>query len=214
MNKIKIFSWFILILSTLYLGYNLGKLRSGPKEHTDLTMNYAFVRTIAELASLEVSGTTTLKSTNVANDGSWTDELKRVFVERTVRLSVPYTAKYGVNLNDSSMRIERSDSLLRVYLPQPKLLSYEIHLNRLEASNEKGWFQFENEETYPQFQKKLYNDSRAQLANQVNYLARSREKICEIISKYFAPMNVKTQCVFEEVNLTPPAANVQPSTAN
>ena len=112
------------------------------------------------------------------------------------------------------MRIERSDSLLRVYLPQPQLLSYEIHLNRLEASNEKGWFQFENEETYPQFQKKLYNDSRGQLANQRNYLAQSREKICEIISKYFAPMNVKTQCIFEEVNLTPAPANMKASTTN
>src|SRR5690349_13469684 len=122
-NKIKFFSWLILILSTLYLGYNLGKLTSGPKEYTDLTQNYAFVRSIAELASLEVHGTTTLKSSNVSNDGSWTDELKRLFIERTVRLSVPYTAKYGVDMNDSSLRIIRSDSTLKVYLPQPKLLS-------------------------------------------------------------------------------------------
>jgi hypothetical protein len=214
MNKIKVFSWLILILSTLYLGYNLGKLTSKPKEHTDLTMNYAFVRSIAEMASLEVSGTTTLKSSNVTNDGSWSDELKRVFIERTVRLSVPYTAKYGVNLNDSSLRIERTDSILKVYLPQPKLLSYEIHLNRLEASNEKGWFQFENEETYPQFQKKLYNDSRAQLQNHSGYIEQSRGKICEIIAKYFAPMNVKTQCVFEEVNLTPAPSTIGTSSGN
>ena len=209
-NKIKLISWFILILSTLYLGYNLGKLRSGPKEYTDLTQNYSFVKSIAEMASLEVRGITTLKSSNVANDGSWSDELRRVFVERTVRLSVPYTAKYGVNMNDSSLRIERTDSTLKVYLPQPKLLSYEIHLDRLEASNEKGWFQFENEETYPQFQKKLYNQSRAQLEQQAAYLEQSRGKICEIISKYFAPMKVKTTCVYEELNLTPKAATVTP----
>ena len=202
-NKIKFFSWLILILSTLYLGYNIGKLTSKQKEYTDLTQNYSFIRSIAEMASLEVRGLTTLKSSNVSNDGSWSDELRRMFIERTVRLSVPYTAKYGVNMNDSSLRIERTDSTLKVYLPQPKLLSYEIHLDRLEASNEKGWFQFENEETYPQFQKKLYNESRAQLQNNAKFLEQSRGKICEIISKYFAPMNVKTTCVYEEMNLTP-----------
>jgi hypothetical protein len=209
-NKIKFFSWLIVILATLYLGYNLGKIGSKPKEHTDLTQNYAFVKTIAELASLEVSGSTTLKSSNVANDGSWTDELKRVFVERTVRLSVPFTAKYGVNMKDSSLRIVRTDSTLKVYLPPPKLLSYEIHLDRLEASNEKGWFQFENEETYPQFQKKLYNQSRAQLENNQQYLRQSRDKICEIVAKYFAPMHVKTECVYEEVDQTPKQSPANP----
>ena len=208
-NKIKFFSWLILILATLYLGYNLGKLSSKPKEHTDLTQNYAFVRAIAELASLEVSGTTSLKSSNVANDGSWSDELKRVFIERTVRLTVPFTAKYGVNMKDSSLRIERTDSTLKVYLPPPKLLSYEIHLDRLEASNEKGWFQFENEETYPQFQKKLYNQSRSLLENNQNYLKQSRDKICEIMAKYFAPLHVKTECVYEEIDNT-----VKPTTGN
>src|SRR3954470_9993046 len=108
-------SWLILILATLIVGYTVGKWASKKEEKTELTDNYSFVRTIAELASLEVQGTTTLTNTNVTNDGSWTDEVRRLFIERTVRLSVPYTAKYGVNLQDSSLRIVRADSTLRVY---------------------------------------------------------------------------------------------------
>jgi hypothetical protein len=197
-NFRKFVSWFILILAALYLGYNIGKLVEKKNDHTDLTQNYSFVRTIAELASLEVTGITTLTNSNIKNDGSWSDAFRRLLIERTVRLSVPYTAKYGVNLNDSSLRIIRTDSTLKVYLPPPKLVSYEIHLDRLEASNEKGWFQFENEETYPLFQKRLYTESRAQLENNPQYLKQSRDKICDIISKYFAPMNVTTICIYDE----------------
>jgi len=208
-NFRKFISWFILIVAALYLGFNIGKLTEKKNEKTDLTQNYSVVRTIAELASLEVSGVTTLTNSNITNDGSWSDAFRRVFMERTVRLSVPYTAKYGVNLKDSSLRITRTDSTLKVYLPQPKLLSYEIHLDRLEASNEKGWLQFENEETYPLFQKKLYTESRAQLENNPTYLKQSRDKICEIISRYFAPMKVTTICVYEEETYQHPA--VQPN---
>ena len=61
-NFRKFVSWFILILAALYLGYNIGKLVEKKNDHTDLTQNYSFVRTIAELASLEVTGITTLRS--------------------------------------------------------------------------------------------------------------------------------------------------------
>jgi hypothetical protein len=191
-------AWLLMIIATLIVGYTIGKWFSKKADKTDLTENYSFVRSIAELASLEVSGTTTLTNTNITNDGSWTDEFRRLFIERTVRLSVPYTAKYGVNMNDSSLRIIRSDSVLRVYLPQPQLLSYEVHLDRLEASNQKGWFQFENEETYPQLQKRLYSESRGKLQNNETYLRQSRDKICEIIAKYFAPLHVRTICIYDE----------------
>src|SRR6186997_714956 len=124
--------WSIIILAAIFVGYNIGRIFTNRGNKTELTENYSFVREIAELASIEVSGTTSLNSSNVTNDGSFTDELKRIFVEKTVRLSAPYTAKYGVNLKDSSLRIVRTDSTVKIYLPPPKLLSYEIHLDRLE----------------------------------------------------------------------------------
>src|SRR5688572_21861851 len=136
----------LVITAALFAGYEMGKFFSDRNNKAQLIQNYSFVRHIAELATIEVSGVTTLTSSNVSNDGSFTDELKRLLIEKTVRLSAPYTAKYGVDLKDSSMRIVRNDSVLKVYLPHPKLLSYEIHLNRLDASNRKGWFRFENEE--------------------------------------------------------------------
>ncbi|MEJ7768651.1 MAG: DUF4230 domain-containing protein [Chitinophagaceae bacterium] len=194
------FLGLILIIAALYAGYNIGKYFTEKDNKTQLTQNYSFVRDIAELASIEVAGTTTLTSSNINNDGSMRDELRRLLIEQTVRLSAPYTAKYGVNLKDSSMRIERTDSMLKVFLPQPRLLSFEIHLNRLEASNRKGWFSFQNDEAYNSFQKKMYEESRRDLENNQVYLNRSREKVCNIIQKYFATTNVRTICIFDVVH--------------
>lgn len=195
---------FIIVIAAGIVGYTLGKFFSERDNKTGIIQNYSFVRDIAELASIEVTGTTSLNSSNVSNDGTVTDELKRLFIEKTVRLSAPFVAKYGVDLKDKNLRIEHNDSVLKVYLPPPKLLSYEIHLNRLEASNKKGWFQFQNEETYNSFQKKMYSESRSQLEKNKIYLNRSRDKICEIIQKYFAPLHVKTICIYDGINLVAP----------
>ena len=182
----------------LFAGYQIGRIFTERENETRLIQNYALVKEIAELASIEVKGTTSFVSSNINNDGSFSDEFKRLFFEKTVRLTVPFTAKYGIDLGDSSLRIQRNDSLLHVYLPVPKLLSYEIHLDRLEANNQKGWFQFQNDAIYSAFQKKMYAQSRVQLEKNPAYLQRSRDRVCALLQKYFAPLHTHVLCVYEE----------------
>lgn len=110
----KYLSGFILIIAAIFVGYEIGKFLTERSNKSQVIQNYSFVRNIAELASIEVAGVTTLTSSNINNDGSLTDELKRIFIGKTVRLSAPYTAKYGVDLQDSSLRIEKSDSVLKI----------------------------------------------------------------------------------------------------
>lgn len=188
----------IVLVAAIFAGYEIGKYFTKKEDRSIMVENYSFIREIAELASLEVDGTTTFTSTNVSNDGSFTDAFKKVFLEKSVRLSAPYKAKYGIDLQSKKMRVEKSDSVIKVYLPEPKLLSYEIVLNRVDASNQKGWLQFQNDQEYMEFQKKLYTDSRAQLEKNKVYLNQSREKICDIIQKYFVPAKVKTVCIYDE----------------
>lgn len=159
--------------------------------------NYSFVCNIAALASIEVTGTTSSIGSNITNNGTLRDDFKRVFIKNTVRLSATYPAKYGIDLNGSSLQIQRTDSVLKIFLPPPRILSYEIHLDRLEASNKKGLFRFENEAAYTEFQKKMYSANRDVLEKNQIYLTRSRNKICEIIQKYFVPLNVKTICIYD-----------------
>ncbi|KAK6025897.1 ribonuclease HII [Ostertagia ostertagi] len=150
-----------------------------------------------ELASLEANGVSTFKTTNLTNDGSWTDALRKKFLENTVQISVPYTAKYGVDLKDSAMRIVRKDSIVEIHLPQPRLLSYELRLDRMETTNRSGWLLSPSDERYTELQKKLYTQSRAQLEANSLYLIDSRQRICTILEQYFLTLKLKSVCIFD-----------------
>ncbi len=193
--------YFLILLSVailLFAGYQVGRIFTERANQTQLIQNYSLVKEIAELASIEVQGNTNFVSSNIANDGSISDEFRRLFFEKTIHLAVPFTAKYGVNLGDSALRMVRNDTILKVYLPQPKLLSYEIHLDRLQTDNQKGWLRFQNDETYTAFQRKMYVESRSQLENNAGYLQRSRDRVCALLQKYYASANLHVLCVYDE----------------
>lgn len=188
----------VLIVLVLFAGYEFGKRAGRNDVQTQIIENYSFVREIAQLASLEASGMTTFKSTNLANDGSWTDAFKKAFIENSIQISVPYTAKYGIDLQDSTMRIVRKDSLIEIHLAQPKLLSYELHMDRIETSNKKGLLISPEDERYIAIQKKMYAQSRAQLEQNGLMLNQSRDKVCGILKKYFSSLGLQSVCIFNE----------------
>jgi dsDNA-binding SOS-regulon protein len=57
----------------------------------------------------------------------------------------------------------------------------------METANRKGWFLFQDDETYTDAQKKLYQTSREQLENNQLYLTQSKDKIAKIIKQYYQP---------------------------
>jgi hypothetical protein len=193
----KLIIWLVLVL-TLVLVFWLGQ-RSGARIVNEQTLsNSLIVREIAELASLEVQGTASTKRSNLTNDGGWTDNLRKVFAENTVWVTVPYTAKFGVNVNDKNFQVVVGDKDVLVLLPATQLLSYELRLDQMETANKKGWFMFSDDETYTDVQKKLYTTSRQQVEHNSAYLEQSKDKIRKIIAQYYAPFNLTVKVKFGE----------------
>jgi len=187
----------LIILALVYGGYHLGR-RSGENDmQAQLIENYSFVRDIAELASLEVSGISTFTATNIANDGSFTDAIKKMFTEKTVHLSVPYTAKYGVNLGDSSMRMIRRDSIVEIHLPAPQLLSYEVRLDRMDATSKEGILYSSKADLYTVFQKRLYAEGRKRLERNSVYLAQTAHGVRRLLEQYFRSVGLRAVCIFD-----------------
>lgn len=195
-NAIRLISFLIVLTAAVIVGLWIGRKQGQKDSQTVLIENYAFVRDIAELSSLEVNGISTYKSSNTGEDDGLWSAVKKTLLEKSVNITAPYTAKYGVDLNDSNMHFERKDSVLLIYLPQPQLLSFELRLDRMETSNRKGWLMFQNDELYTGFQKRMYQQARTQLEQNTMYLHQSQEKICDILQRYFAPTGLRTQCVF------------------
>lgn len=191
----KLIIWLVLVL-TLVLVFWLGQ-RSGARIVNDKTLaNSLIVRQIAELASLEVQGTATIKRSNLANDGSWTDNMRKMFAESTIWVTVPYTAKFGVNVDDKNFTVAVGEKEVLVALPATQLLSYEMRLDQMETANKKGWFMFSDDETYTDVQKKLYTTSRQEIEQNNTYREQSKEKIRKIIAQYYAPFNLTIKVKF------------------
>lgn len=191
----KIIQWIVVILLIVFIFW-LGQWFGSKKVNQSILSNSLIVREIAELASLEVQGNASIKRSNVDNSGAWTDNLKKVFAENTIWVTVPYTAKYGVNIDDKNYNVSLKEKRVLVQLPAPVLLSYELRLNQMETANKKGWLMFSDDETYTDVQKKLYETTRAQLTQNNIYLEQSKEKIRQIIGTYYKPLGYEVEVKF------------------
>lgn len=196
-NAVRFIVILVVLAAAIIVGMWIGRKQGAQDSRTMLIENYAFVREIAELSSLEVNGISTYKSSNAEEEdaGFWSG-LHKTLLEKTVTITAPYTAKFGVDLNDSNMRFERRDSVLLIHLPQPKLLSFELRLDRMETSNRKGLLMFQDDELYTRFQKRMYQQSRSQLEQNTLYRSQAQEKVCGILQRYFSSLGLRTQCVF------------------
>lgn len=191
----KLITWIVLVL-TIVLVFWLGQLAGSRKVH-DQTLSYSLiVKEIAELASLEVQGTASMKRSNLANDGSWTDNLRKIFNENTIWVTVPYTAKFGVDVDDKNFKVLVDEKEVLVSLPAPQLLSYELRLDQMETSSRKGMFMFSDDETYTDVQKKMYTATRQQVEQNNVYREQSKDKIRRILAQYYAPFNVTVKVQF------------------
>jgi uncharacterized protein (UPF0333 family) len=192
-------SFLVVLLAAGIIAYTWGKHKGQEENRTDIIQNYTFVKDIAELASLEVQGTTTFNSTNIPKEekgvlSSW----QAYFFENTVSMTVPFTAKYGMDLSKDSLKLQRiNDTAVRIVLPRPKLLSYELHLDRLEANGKKGLFSPTDEAFRQGLQKKLYTQSRSTLVANNLYLNRAQDRVCKILSDYYKTLGATTVCVFK-----------------
>ncbi|WP_343303167.1 DUF4230 domain-containing protein [Chitinophaga niabensis] len=191
----KIIQWIVVILLIVFIFW-LGQWFGSKKVNQTILSNSLIVREIAELASLEVQGNANIKRSNVENNGGWWDNLNKVLAENTIWVTVPYTAKYGVNIDDKNFSVTLKEKRVVVQLPAPALLSYELRLSQMETANKKGWFVPSNDETYTDVQKKLYETSREQLKTNNIYLEQSKEKIRQIIGNYYKPLGYEVEVKF------------------
>jgi Protein of unknown function (DUF4230) len=186
----------VVLAAFAIVAYTIGKSIGEKNNETKLVNNYSFVRNIIELAGLEVSGTTTYKTTNVDKEGGFWSGLGSFFTENTATITIPYTAKYGVTLKESDVKIAAKDSIVSINIPTTQLLSFELHLDRLETTNKKGLLIFEDDEYFNALEKKLYADARKQLESNAGYLKQSEQRIAQILGLYYEPLGLKVQVAF------------------
>ena len=191
-----LFVIFILAIVLAVMAYFLGK-KNGAVTTERLISNTTFLKNIAELSTLEANGSANITSTNILDDGTLTDMMKKLFSEKTIKISVPFTAKYGVSLKNQNIRVNHKDSGVTIFLPEPELLSYELRLDKMDATVRKGLLQSIDEQTLNNLEGKLYSQSRQQMAGNDFYKQEAKNKVQKILGEYFAPLDYNVKLVFD-----------------
>ena len=191
-----LFVIFILAIVLAVMAYFLGK-KNGAVTTERLISNTTFLKNIAELSTLEANGSANITSTNILDDGTLTDMMKKLFSEKTIKISVPFTAKYGVSLKNQNIRVNHKDTVVTIFLPEPELLSYELRLDKMDATVRKGLLQSIDEQTLNNLEGKLYSQSRQQMAGNDFYKQEAKNKVQKILEEYFAPLDYNVKLVFD-----------------
>jgi len=188
----------VILLVLLVAGafYFLGKKNGEGQTKTDIVQNVALIKEIAELASLEVDGETSIKISNKGDSkGVWSN-VKNYFSENTLQLALPYEAKYGVDMKNHQVTINAKDSIVTIVLPAAQLLSLQLRLDRLESMNKTGLFSSITMEEFVGAQKQLYAAASNALEGNQGYLKLAEDNIRNTLGKYYRPMGYKVVCVF------------------
>ena len=192
----------LLVAVIAFAFYKLGVKNGSVETKTEIIQNVGVVKQIAELASLQVSGVTNLKVTNKTGDGTW-EKFKGYFTENTMMLSLPFDAKYGVDLSQEQMKVDTKSGKVKIYLPACKLLSMQWRLDKMQTMSQTGVFASATMNDFVKAQKQLYDQAFSGLQTNSGYIKLAQENIRSILSRYFQPLGYEVECVFGSKNTDP-----------
>lgn len=176
----------------LLIGKNLGRNEAT----VNVINNTAIIKEIAELSALDVEGTATINTTNKADNNSAYGQLKNIFFEKTLNFSVPYQAKYGIDMSNQNIRVDDKKGTVDIYLPPVKLLTMELKLDKALGMDKTGLLYQISLDDFMKVQQKLYRETNASLLNNDAYKRLGENHIKVILERYYVPLGYKVNCVF------------------
>lgn len=186
----------ILLIVALGLFFLLGKKMAGTDTKTIIVENTAMARQIADLAALQVNGSTTISIVNEAADkGEW-NQFKDFFTANSLQVVVPYLVKYGIGISSGDIKITDKDSVLEISLPECKLLGLQLQLDRFDSMNTNGLFAKASIGSLSAVQKQIYTETLNQLNNNQYLKLQAQDHIQNIFKRYYKPLGYEVACKF------------------
>lgn len=192
----------VLVLLIAIAFYFLGKKNGESNTKISLVENVEMIKQIAELGALDVTGNVQLKISNKEdNDGTWS-KFKNYFSENTLLVTLPYEAKFGVDMSNQKLNIDTKAGKVIIKLPHCKLLSLQLKMDRMETMSQTGLFMSATMDDLVKAQKKLYAQALLNIEKNPEYIKLAEKHITEILSNYYKPLGYAVSCEFENVPIT------------
>ena len=197
-NTVVIF--LILICSIAF--YFLGKKNGVSDVKISIVENVEMIKQIAELGALDVTGNLKLKVSNKDDDNGTWSKFKNYFSENTLLVTVPYEAKFGVDMKNQKMNVDTKANTVSIYLPHCKLLSLQLKMDRMETMTQTGIFASATMSDLVKAQKQLYTQAIQNIQQDPSYISMAEKHISEIMTKYYKPIGYSVTCIYREsINL-------------
>ncbi len=203
MKQIGLIIFLVLLVAIAF--YLLGKKNGSSDVTTNIVHNTTLIKQIAELSALEVDGVSNIKVSNRGEENGLWEKFKNYLAENTLHVAIPYEAKYGVDMNNLNMNINTLDSVVIIDLPACKLLSLQLHLDKIDALGKTGVFNSITIDQYINVQKQLYSECNSELSTNKRNIQMAENNIRTILQKYYEPLHLKVVCHFG----TPSQGSVQ-----
>jgi len=188
----------VLLLALSGAMYFLGKRNGTTELKSTVINNQQLITKIAELSALEVSGSTSVKLSNAGDNSSWWENFKDYLAENTLQVTVPYYAKYGVDMKEGQVNISENDSAVILNFPPVKMLSFQLELDKLETMNQTGLFNRTTIADMKRAEQQMYVSAKAQLQNNAGYKVQAERQIADIFTNYYKPLGYKVVCNFTQ----------------
>jgi len=187
-----------LLLALCAAMYFLGKKNGTTELKATIINNQQLITQIAELSALDVSGNTSVKLSNAGDNSSWWENLKDYLAENTLQVTVPYHAKFGVDMQQGKVKITENDSAVLLNFPSVKMLSFQLELDKLETMNQTGLFSRTTIADMKRAEREMYVAAKGQLENNTSYKEKAKKHIAEIFTNYYKPLGYKVICNFTQ----------------
>lgn len=189
--------WFLIVIGAL-LGFLIARLAFKTNVTDTYIDNPSMIKQIAELSTLQVDGEAKLTESNIGSDKTIWQDIKNYFQERTLLLNIPYAVKYGCKLGDSDIMV-KSDSKneLTITMSEPKVLSFEFRMDKLQQFSKNGAFVFQKDDRLKAPLQNLYNQTKTKMETNAENLKKAKENIQKILSSFFKPAGIKVSINFK-----------------
>ena len=191
----------VMVLLVALAFYFLGKKSGASNTKISMVENVEMIKQIAELGALDVTGNVKLKISNKEDNDGTLAKFKNYFSENTLLVTLPYEAKFGVDMSNQKLNINTKASTVVITLPHCKLLSLQLKMDRMETMSQTGLFMSATMDDLVKAQKKLYAQALINIENNPAYIKMAEKHITEILSNYYKPLGYSVSCIFENKSL-------------
>ncbi|GIV43050.1 MAG: hypothetical protein KatS3mg035_0173 [Bacteroidia bacterium] len=191
--------FFLTLIIFLIIGVLVGFFSAliqnkGHKNYEEFIQRYLqSIEETFELQTLEVTGVAELYYEE--KDAHFLSYFTNPLFSKQYHFYVPFQAIYGIPLKNTRF-LKFFDFKIYVDIPKAELVSFDLKLSDKKIISKEGWWVFQDDKKFLEFEKKIYEKQKNELKNHQEFKERARKEAQNKMLELLAPLNLPVEFSF------------------